>query len=364
MNKPREMEHVVVYRKEGEFSGWPFNGGMWRFQDGELLLGFFRGSCDYKSPGCTGHRKVDVEHCLIRSRDGGRTWPLDTVSTVYPNRRAFADSLRTLSPSSDPEDRFDPNADGFCLISGFGIPPADAPYLAFTMVSTDRGRTWRAKQRLPLAGQEDEPFGHVGGRPSYLVREDGLLLLFVHGSRRPGETPSVPLVYASSDGGGSWGLLAEVEPEPVLPTAIMPYPLLLRDGTLLMAVRRQYDFRNAFTQVYASQDLGRTWRFRSRVNDWGAPANLLEQEDGRLVCVYGVRRPPYGIRARCSEDQGGSWGQELAVRADGGSADLGYPRSLLREDGTIVTAYYFNQAKDPVQFEGGVRHIAVTLWRP
>ena len=59
-----------------------------------------------------------------------------------------------------------------------------------------------------------------------------------------------------------------------------------------------------------------------------------------------------------------TWGPELMLRDDGGSADLGYPRSLLLEDGTIVTAYYFNEKKDPVQFEGGIRHIAVTLWRP
>jgi len=364
MNYPHEMKHIVVYRKEDEFAGWPFNGGMWQFQDGELLLGFFRGACDYKSPGCAGHRKVDVEHCLIRSKDGGETWPIESMSTVYPNRRAFADSLRTLSPPAEAKEVFDPNADGFCLISGFGIPPADAPYLAFTLLSTDRGKSWKAKQRLPIAGPDKGQFGHLGGRPSTVVRKDGMLLLFVHGSRSPQEKPSVPLVYASSDGGGSWGLLAEVEPKPRLPMAIMPYPLLFRDDTLLMAVRRQYDFQNAFTQVYASEDLGRTWHFKSRVNDWGAPANLLELEDGRLICVYGVRRPPYGIRARWSDDQGESWGPELVLRDDGGSADLGYPRSLLRDDGTIVTAYYFNEAKDPVQFEGGVRHIAVTLWRP
>jgi len=262
------------------------------------------------------------------------------------------------------QETFDPTADGFCLISGFGLPPTDAPHIVFAMISTDRGKTWKARQRLPIAGTEEGQFAHVGGRPSAIVRRDGMLLLFAHGSRCPKEEPSVPLIYASSNGGATWGMLAEVVPQPRLPMAIMPYPILLEDDTLLMAVRRQYDFQNAYTQVYASEDHGRTWSLRSRVNDWGAPANLIELKDGRLVCVYGYRRQPYGVRASVSADQGRTWGPEMILRRDGGSADLGYPRSLLREDGTIVTAYYFNRDRDTVLFEGGIRQIEVTLWQP
>jgi hypothetical protein len=157
-------------------------------------------------------------------------------------------------------------------------------------------------------------------------------------------------------------LIGEVEPFPRLPMAIMPYPLILSDGVILIAVRRQYDGGNAYTQVYASSDGGRTWAFRSRVNDWGAPANLTEMPDGRIVCTYGYRQKPWGIRARVSEDRGHHWGEEIVLRDDGGSGDLGYPRTLLRPDGKLITVYYFNSKDDPIQFEGGVRHIAATIW--
>jgi hypothetical protein len=79
--------------------------------------------------------------------------------------------------------------------------------------------------------------------------------------------------------------------------------------------------------------------------------------------VYGYRRPPFGIRARVSADRGATWGEEIVLRDDGGSGDLGYPRTHLRDDGALVTAYYFNLAGDPIQQNGGVRHIAATIWR-
>lgn len=357
------MEHIVVYRNKAQFAGWPFNGGFWQFADGELALGFMIGPCGYRSEECTDHDIVDVSHVILRSRDNGRTWPLEGLTTVYPNRMAFAEGLKKAPPGESSAPALDPRADGFCLASGFGLPPDDAPYVAFAMVSADRGHTWRAPVRLPISGVGGHQMGHIGGRPSAVVREDGMLLLFAHGCREPGEEPSVPLVYGSWDGGANWGLIAEIEPSPRRPMAIMPCPVILRDGTILMAVRRQYDFRNAYTQVYASEDGARTWSFRSRVNDWGAPANLVELPDGRIVCVYGYRQPPYGIRARVSPDQGRTWGPEIILRDDGGSWDLGYPRTLLLQDGSLITAYYFNCKADPIQCSGGVRHIAATIWR-
>jgi hypothetical protein len=35
---------------------------------------------------------------------------------------------------------------------------------------------------------------------------------------------------------------------------------------------------------------------------------------------------------------------------------------LLRPDGRLVTVYYINSKTDPVQQDGGVRHIAATIW--
>jgi hypothetical protein len=65
-----------------------------------------------------------------------------------------------------------------------------------------------------------------------------------------------------------------------------------------------------------------------------------------------------GMRSRLSSDQGVTWGPEIILRDDGVTHDLGYPRSFQREDGRVVTVYYYN---DGVHTE---RFIAATTWDP
>jgi hypothetical protein len=53
-----------------------------------------------------------------------------------------------------------------------------------------------------------------------------------------------------------------------------------------------------------------------------------------------------------------AWGEELWLRTGAGNHDLGYPRTVQRPDGKIVTAYYYNDKAD------GERYIAATIWQP
>ena len=136
-----------------------------------------------------------------------------------------------------------------------------------------------------------------------------------------------------------------------------------RDGRILASVRFQRDATGVmWTDIFASDDGARTWYFLSRVNDWGAPGDIVEMGDGRIVCVYGYRLDPSGIRARVSEDGARTWGRELVLRDDGGSWDLGYPRVLEVAPGRLLTVYYMNRRDDPIQMNGGVRHIARTIF--
>jgi hypothetical protein len=89
----------------------------------------------------------------------------------------------------------------------------------------------------------------------------------------------------------------------------------------------------------------------------GNPPTLTKLQDGRVCLTYGYRAAPFGIRARLSEDGGKSWGDVIHLRDDAACADLGYPRTIQRPDGTLVTVYYFN---DQVDTE---RYIGATLWR-
>lgn len=85
---------------------------------------------------------------------------------------------------------------------------------------------------------------------------------------------------------------------------------------------------------------------------------MVRMQDRRLCVSYGFRRTPFGIRAKLSDDDGQTWGEEIILRDDGRSWDLGYPRTIQRPDDKLVTIYYFTTDHDPEQ------HIAATIWDP
>ena len=80
------------------------------------------------------------------------------------------------------------------------------------------------------------------------------------------------------------------------------------------------------------------------------PPALVAMPDGTLVLLYGFRDAPFGLRAVVSCDNGQTWSGPLVLRDDGGDADLGYPRALVRQDGKIVVVYYFNDRNGPERF--------------
>ena len=59
-----------------------------------------------------------------------------------------------------------------------------------------------------------------------------------------------------------------------------------------------------------------------------------------------------------SRDDGATWSAPRPLRDGAADWDLGYPRSVVRKDGRIVSVYYFN---DPT---GPERYIAASIWKP
>ena len=71
-----------------------------------------------------------------------------------------------------------------------------------------------------------------------------------------------------------------------------------------------------------------------------------------------ARKPPTSWKARFSSDQGETWSEPFVLRTGGGGRDMGYPRTIERPDGGIVTVYYFQPDDSPY------RRIIATIWRP
>lgn len=367
----KDVEHAIVYRREDEFCAWPYTRGFWQTGNGELIQSFDALTVRYQDPDFINHNNVfrnatARKVVTVRSTDRGRTWngddpEIDVLTSGDPDAPPFAEM--------GPIDYLDENVLLWSFSPGFGTPSGRAPI----RVSKDGGRTWSGPSELPLDGLHS-----LTALNSYLVRPDGRCLLFMFevapdGNRRP-------LVYGSLDGGTEFHFMSfiteEHDPKAAAKSLrqasslafaghrwFYPRAIMLPSGRILCTLRCQRDPTGVmWTEVYKSDDGGRTWGFLSRVNDFGAPGSMVRMSDGRLVVVYGYRLPNYGIRAAVSEDEGKTWGDELIVRDDGGSWDLGYPNAWEVSPGKVGCIYYFNSKHDAIQVNGGNRHIARSIF--
>lgn len=372
----RAAAHAILYRNDREFCGWPFYCGLWRVANGDLVTGFKRIPSAYGAATDVSHERLTFRSgdlYLIRSDDDGAHWRPETLTHVHRLDLTAEEILDQGPRGYQPEGPLDFASPDTLIMTG-AVPAFLKPdSQAWLRASEDGGLTWRRHILLPLGGLPS-----LSGNGSSMVRSDGMNLLGLAMTTEAGWV-NRPLVYASSDG-MEWRFLSFITPEggagsavsdragPFIYGAIRQfYPRLieLQDGTILASVRFQREARDViWTDVYRSRDGGLTWAFLSRVTDWGAPGDLVQMRDGRVACVYGYRVRPWGIRARISEDGGESWGGEIVLRDDGGSWDLGYPRVTECAPGELLAVYYMNCRDDPIQMNGGVRHIAQTTFSP
>ncbi len=351
-----EVRHVDVYHEPGRFGGWPANHGMWCWGN-ELLVGFSAGY--YKDNGplyhAIDHGKPE-EHLLARSKDGGLSWTIE-----YPARQG---ALIARGPGLHGTEV--PGVVDRPWIECPGGIDFAHPDFAMTLrmsnhqggmsrffYSTDRGHRWSGPFKFPMLGQKG-----VAARTDYIVNGSSDCLVFLTASKSNGGEGR-PFCARTTDGGKTWKFVGWIAAEPP-GYSIMPSTVRLGSHELLTAVRVRDDERS-WLEPYLSPDDGKTWTLRdASVADTGEgnPAAMLKLKDGRICITYGVRSAPFGMRARLSADGGQTWGEEITLRGKGGGRDLGYPRSVQRPDGKIVTVYYWND--DPAE----TRYIAATIWDP
>jgi len=348
-------KHGIVYRETGRFGGWPANHGIWVWGQ-EIVVGFSRGY--YKDLGPERHnidREKPEEHLLARSLDGGETWtienPAEKGALIPQGAMLHGKELPgvRLPEAKDCPGGVDFTHPDFAMtlrMSAVDKGPSRFYY------SYDRARTWQGPYKLPLFGQQG-----IAARTDYVVYGPQTCMLFLTAAKANGEEGR-PLCARTSDGGKTWDFVSWIGPEPS-GYAIMPSTVRLSDAGLLTAIRCR-DGEPSWIDLYRSEDTGKTWTYLNRPAETGEgnPAAMIRLRDGRIALTYGVRANPFGIRARLSSDSGVLWGPEIVLRDDGAGRDLGYPRTVQRPDGKIVTVYYYQDGVSPE------RYIAATLWDP
>ena len=375
------MRHVVIYRQPGRYAGWPANYGIWSWGD-EIVVGFTLGYHKSDAGFHTRDRARPFVGMQARSVDGGETWDVHETPCRAPGARGLSadEHMRpelgvgkALTEGDDlPDcpggvDFSDPDFALMCARSGLREGARSWFYF-----STDRCHTWQGPFGLPMFGQPG-----IAARTDYLVSGSDTCTLFLTAAKRNGEEGRV-FCARTQDGAKTFSFLSWIGDEPVgfaiMPASVrLPFPSLegyAKRGVgsrILVATRcregnRALGTAQNWIDLYASDDEGETWQYMSRPVEntgvGGNPPTLTRLQDGRLCLTYGFRDAPHSIRAKLSEDNGATWSPDVMLRNDGGNHDIGYPRTVQRTDGHMVTVYYFNDRPD------GERYIAATIWKP
>ncbi|OHE85780.1 MAG: hypothetical protein A3G75_14140, partial [Verrucomicrobia bacterium RIFCSPLOWO2_12_FULL_64_8] len=246
-----------------------------------------------------------------------------------------------------------------------GAGPGQVAYMSRVKCyrSTDGGRTWDARQVTEI-----EPYYVLSGwggatGTGWIVLDDGTLMGTMEGKSSPDQEIWMTYILSSGDGGKTWKA-TPVPYDPADPREYVECSIIrLAGGRVLLAARNAVKGLNI--QVAWSDDNGRTWRPFCSTPMRGYPPHLLELKDGKVLCTYGRRFRPFGIRACLSSDGGETWDaeNEIVIEDNGPetylmSGGAGYPMSAQLSDGTIVTVYYDTK---PAEIKGVY---VAKGWRP
>jgi hypothetical protein len=365
VNRDLIIRNLILYEAYHEYCGWP---SIARAANGDLLVTFTR---------TDEHLYPNGAAVLIRSEDNGTTWrlPQTIFDTSIDERQSGLTTLRdgrTMAHfwSSHFTKQF------YLSLPDTSLTPEErARFIQFVeqpeyksasplqgsrlCISADAGRTWSE----PMPGPEST---HGG-----IQLADGSLLVASY--RGHGGHVSVHKTPAPEQ---PWQQVATIYcPEPDSFRFAEPHILQLPSNRIIMMIRFTnivYNDQNPRYHLWEtySDDNGMSWATPFETPLWGYPPHLTLLSDGRVLCTYGHRRPPYGQRACLSKD-GVTWNlaDEIVIRDDAPNRDLGYPVSIELEPGIVLTVFYQvnlpygHQPIDPPDPKRKKPGIFGTIWR-
>ncbi|MBA7611299.1 hypothetical protein ES703_18519 [subsurface metagenome] len=348
-------------------------------QNGEILMGFNEER--YPIHADSG------QSCLIKSKDGGKTWDPATKKVIWPYTDFGGNWDCSFAQISDGTILMHTRVCSF--IAPWGIkssgeqtlgPPPGMPerlkrQTGYALLkSKDNGNTWTDPIPVNTSPVADSSMGGYFGMGAYAVGGSGAGHIV--------ELPDGGLIFAleeelskrrsfllrSDDGGDNWEYWATMAYDPAgIISWGEPGMTRLKDGKLICLYRTAHrpSRQDNMWFNYSDND-GITWSPPERTSLWGFPADVLQLQDGRVLAVYGYRKAPWGVRGCVSQD-GMTWDikNEFVIR-EGGAAPsgfkiaqepisqywhIGYPTVTQLKDGTIIAAFHeYSDDKPPIQY--------------
>ncbi len=233
---------------------------------------------------------------------------------------------------------------------------AEKEYLgSLYLLSCDGGKTFSSPAKVPVT----TPHGPT-------VTPDGKFLYVGRYFGKNTDMGDVIGVYLE-DGAGKFTHLSDIpnvpvgEHGPLLPCE--PHAIVLHDGKIIVHIRAQrfVEGKNppgigweAFTMYQSvSTDGGKIFSTPSPLFDdvmGGAPSHLYRHSSGVLISAYAwrdyVNDVPSAVCALISRDDGESWEPRFLCYGEH-PWDMGYPATVEKADGTLLTIFYDHQKGGP-----------------
>jgi hypothetical protein len=277
------------------------------------------------------------------SKDGARTWQRTDRDEPNP---AWA------TGPSQPGRLVDPNAHAWRYVEAArrsefeqqGIEVRHSPdgrvtyaYGCYVRTSQDHGATWHQREiPVPPKGLIMSFLG-----PATDIRLDAnTLLCAVYGRPTANIRFYESWLLRSEDDGATWDFLT-IASDPAKKRSFGETAITRAANGDIVAMMRTEPALGSKMWTAHSTDRGKSWSTATETTLHGHPPHLLTLRDGTMLCTYGFRDEPIGIRAALSRDHGRSWLEKdiVSLRADGSGrpGDNGYPISTELPDGSLVS---------------------------
>lgn len=346
--EPVSIEYITVGTQQDRFFGWPANNGMWQWDNGkEILLAFTNGNFEEQDGHNIGEEQLTN---LARSTDGGNTWE-------HHDPENFVGDEGEVKPSPG-NIRFG-HPDFALRVAARGYHGTKDKNGRF-FISYNRGQEWEGPYRFNDLNEVENLEGlEITARTNYRITGDNSIQIFMSARNKEiefGGRLDKPFIAESSDGGKSFQFAGWAVPWTDQFRAVMPSVVKAANEDLVMALRRRNPRDNeqsCWVDAFVSKDEGVSWSFLAKIGDTGLnngnPPALAILEDGRLACCY-ANRTKSKILLRISKNHGVSWDEEIVIRDNPYSYDMGYPQLLQNDKGEIVALYYISTEENPQSY--------------
>ena len=190
---------------------------------------------------------------------------------------------------------------------------------------------------------------------SFIRNEDGLRILSLFGKINPNQRENQIFLLRSQNDGSSWDFIIPYKEPFSLKVGLGETALLETGLDSILGISRGSD---GYLYSSRSIDGGINWELPKKMSILGHPANLIEIDKNKILCTYGYRIKPIGIRAVILDKKTLnilSTNFILRKNGVGNPFDSGYPMTLMLNDSTFFTTYFFTS-------DDKVTHIAGTKW--